>query len=56
MTSPFPFTVTPDLHTFQFNFGMSADAEGNDGVFAAHTAFISFDLAPGVTLDTAADF
>jgi hypothetical protein len=59
---PFPqdlslsFSTDSAVHRFQFTFFMLATANGFAGVSALHTGLISFDLAPGVSMDTSSGF
>lgn len=51
-----PFSTNATSHLFQFQFFMLAAANGFAGVSALNTGLISFDLAPGVTMDTSSGF
>jgi hypothetical protein len=51
-----PFSTDPAAHLFQFTFFLLASANGFAGVSALNTGLISFDLAPGVTMDTSSGF
>ncbi len=51
-----PFSTDSSVHQFQFQFFLGASANGFAGVQALDTALISFDLAPGVTMDTGSGF
>ncbi len=51
-----PFSTDSSLHDFQFQFFLGASANGFAGVQALDTALISFNLAPGVTMETSSGF
>lgn len=59
---PFPqdlsltFSTDSAVHLFQFQFFLEAFADGFARVAALNTGLISFDLAPGVTMDTSSGF
>ena len=50
------FPVNSTLHQYQFAFSVGAMADGNAALDATHTALISFDLAPGITMDQSNGF
>ncbi|HXX84412.1 MAG TPA: PEP-CTERM sorting domain-containing protein [Casimicrobiaceae bacterium] len=45
------FPVSATYHDYTFAFALDASANGGDSLTAARTALISFNLAPGVTMD-----
>ncbi len=51
-----PFSTDSSVHLYQFQFFLGASANGFAGVSALDTGLISFDLAPGVTMDTSSGF
>ena len=59
---PFPedlslsFNTTSQSQIYQFTFFLLGRSNGFAGIFAAHTGLVSFDLAPGVTMDTSSGF
>ena len=51
-----PFSTDSTVHLLQFQFFLEATANGFASVAALNTGLISFDLAPGVTMDTSSGF
>jgi hypothetical protein len=49
-------TTSSQPQIFQFQFDLFGGSNGFAGIFAANTGLISFDLAPGVTMDTSSGF
>jgi PEP-CTERM motif-containing protein len=50
------FDTTSQTNIYQFQFNLLGVSNGFAGIFAANTGLISFDLAPGVTMDTSSGF